>query len=147
MLEQSKLSQIFSSETIAPITTLLIDDSQAVRRMVAPMLNNFGVNVVGEASNGQEGLASYKKLKPDVVFLDIVMPLVSGIEILKGIREINPNAIVVMLTSIASREDVLESKKAGAFAYLLKPFDVQKIERLITEIKRKLAKERKRSYD
>jgi len=52
-----------------------------------------------------------------------------------------------MLTSIASREDVLESKKAGAFAYLLKPFDVQKIERLITEIKRKLAKERKRSYD
>jgi len=147
MIEQNKLSRIISCETIEPITALLLDDSQAVRRMVAPMLNTFGLNVVGEASNGQEGLASYKKLKPDVVFLDIVMPLMSGIEILKGIREINPNAIVVMLTSIASRENVLESKKAGAFAYLLKPFDVQKIERLITEIKRKLAQERKRSHD
>ncbi len=140
-------NQIISSEAIEPITALLIDDSQAFRQLLAPMLKILRLNVVGEASNGQEGLVLYEKLSPDLVFLDEAMPLMSGIEVLKRIKEMNPNAIVVMLTSIASRESVMESKKAGAFTYLLKPLDVQKIERVVNEIKRKLAKERESSHD
>jgi two-component system chemotaxis response regulator CheY len=126
-------------KTIEPITTLLIDDSQVVRQMVAPMLKSLGLNIVGAASNGQEGIALYEKLTPDLVFLDVTMPLMSGIEVLKRIKEINSKAIVVMLTSMADREGVLKSKEAGAFAYVLKPFDIKKIERVVNTIKQKLA--------
>ena len=147
MPEQNNLSPVISHETIEPITVLLIDDSQVVRQMVAPILKSLGLNIVGEASNGQEGLALYEKLMPNLVFLDIIMPLMSGIEVLKRIKEINPQAIVVILTSIADREEVLKSKRAGAFTYILKPSDRQKFERVVSTIKQKLAKDRENKYD
>ena len=117
------------------LKVLLIDDSLGTRRFLAPMLRNQGVNVVGETSNGREGLALYEKLKPDLVFLDIVMPVMSGLEVLKKIKEMNPHATVVMLTSIADRESVIASKKAGAFSYLLKPFKTEQVRHVVDEVK------------
>lgn len=119
-----------------PLKVLLIDDSLGTRRFLAPMLKNQGVDVVGETSDGREGLALYKKLKPDLVFLDIVMPVMSGMEVLKRIKEINPGAIVIMLTSIADRESVIASKEAGAFSYLLKPFNTKQVKHVVDEVKR-----------
>jgi two-component system chemotaxis response regulator CheY len=147
MPEQNKLSPIISHETIEPITVLLIDDSQVVRQMVTPILKSLGLKIVGEASNGREGLALYEKLMPNLVFLDVIMPSMSGIEVLKRIKEINPETIVVMLTSIADREEVLKCKQAGAFTYVLKPSDRQKFERVVSTIKQKLAKDRENKYD
>jgi two-component system response regulator YesN len=72
----------------------------------------------------------------------MLMPLMSGMEVLKQIKEINPKAIVVVMTSVASRENVMESKKSGAFAYLLKPLDTKKIERVVNDIKEKFDQER-----
>ncbi len=118
-----------------PLKVLLIDDSQGTRRFLAPMLRNHGVSVVGETSDGREGLALYEKLKPDLVFLDIVMPVMSGLEVLKKIKEMNPHATVVMLTSIADRESVIASKKAGAFSYLLKPFKTEQVKHIVDEVK------------
>lgn len=126
-----------------PLKVLLIDDSQGARRVLAPMLESLGLEILGEAPDGRLGLERYKELRPDVVFLDMVMPLMSGIEVLKEIREANPRAIVVILSSITSRETILESKEAGAFAYLLKPFEIQKIRQTVNEIKQKLIKERR----
>jgi two-component system chemotaxis response regulator CheY len=117
------------------LKVLLIDDSQGTRRFLAPMLRNHGVSVVGETSDGREGLALYEKLKPDLVFLDIVMPVMSGMEVLKKIKEINPRAIVIMLTSIADRESVIASKEAGAFSYLLKPFNTEQVKHVVDEVK------------
>jgi two-component system chemotaxis response regulator CheY len=119
-----------------PLKVLLIDDSLGTRRFLAPMLRNQGANVVGETSDGREGLALYEKLKPDLVFLDIVMPVMSGLEVLKRIKEMNPQAIVVMLTSIADRESVIASKKAGAFSYLLKPFNTKQVKHVVDEVRR-----------
>lgn len=119
-----------------PLKVLLIDDSQGTRRFLAPMLRNHGMDVVGETSDGREGLALYEKLKPDLVFLDIVMPVMSGLEVLKRIKEINPQATVVMLTSITDRESVIASKKAGAFSYLLKPFKTEQVKHIVDEVKR-----------
>lgn len=125
------------------MTALLIDDSQGIRRVLAPMLEGLGLEIVGEAFDGKTGLARYKELKPDVVFLDVVMPLMSGLEVLVAIKETEPDAIVVMLTSMVSREKILASKKAGAFAYLLKPFESYKVEKVIGEIKTLAREERK----
>jgi len=134
----AEASPIFHSRAVEPLTALLIDDSQGVRRLLAPMLKNLGLNVIGEASNGQEGVDRYLELRPDVVFIDIIMPQLSGVEALKQIREINPDALAVMLTSMADRKHVMASKNAGAFTYILKPFEETKIEQVISEIKRKL---------
>lgn len=120
-------------------TVLLIDDSQGIRQLLIPILKSLGLEVVGEASDGQRGLAFYKQLKPDLVFLDVVMPLMSGIEVLKQIKLVDAEAIVIMLTSMANRENVMEAKNSGAFAYLLKPFEVQKVRRVVSTIKQILA--------
>ncbi|MBI1926147.1 response regulator [Candidatus Poribacteria bacterium] len=134
----AEASPLFHSRAVEPLTALLIDDSQGVRRLLAPMLKELGLNVIGEASNGREGVDRYKELRPDVVFIDIIMPQLSGVEALQQIREINPDALAVMLTSMADRKHVMASKNAGAFTYILKPFDETKIERVVSEIKRKL---------
>jgi DNA-binding NtrC family response regulator len=65
----------------------------------------------------------------------MVMPEMSGIEVLKHIKQMDPEAVVVMLTSMASRENVLKSKKAGAFAYVLKPFKIREIKEVVKEIR------------
>jgi two-component system chemotaxis response regulator CheY len=116
------------------VKVLLIDDSKGVRQFLTPALGNMGMKVLGEASNGPEGIELYKQLMPDIVFLDLVMPLMPGIEVLKKIKEINPDAVVIILTSAADRDSVLQSKTAGAAGYLLKPFDIQKIKKTIKAI-------------
>jgi two-component system chemotaxis response regulator CheY len=116
------------------IKVLLIDDSKGVRQFLIPALENMGMKVLGEASNGPEGIDLYKQLMPDLVFLDLVMPLMPGIDVLKKIKEINSDAIVLILTSAADRDSVLQSKAAGASGYLLKPFDIQKIKKTIRAV-------------
>jgi two-component system chemotaxis response regulator CheY len=124
-----------------PLSILLIDDSPGGRRFLARMLETLGLNVVGEASNGQDGLALYRELRPDLVFLDMVMPGMTGVEVLRQIRDTNPEAMVVILTAMASRESVIESKEAGAFAYLLKPFQVQQVKAVVNKVKQSLGRE------
>lgn len=118
-----------------PMKVLLIDDSPGLRRFLTPTLMNLGLKVVGEASDGRKGLTLYEQLRPDLVFVDMVMPEMSGIEVLKHIKRMDPEAVVVMLTSMASRENVLKSRKAGAFAYVLKPFKIREIKEVVKEIR------------
>lgn len=124
----------FKMDSREQIKVLLIDDSKGVRQFLIPALENMGMKVSGEASNGQEGIELYKRLMPDLVFLDLIMPLMPGIDVLKKIKEINSDAIVIILTSAADRDSVLQSKEAGASGYLLKPFDIQKIKKAVREI-------------
>lgn len=121
------------------LTVLMIDDSQGARRVLAPILEDLGLKIAGEAFDGRSGLLRYDELRPDIVFLDVIMPRMSGVDVLKGIKEINPDATVVMLTSVISRERILASKKAGAYAYLLKPFESYKIEKVVNDIKKGIA--------
>ncbi|MBD3181038.1 response regulator [Candidatus Poribacteria bacterium] len=120
-------------------TILLIDDSKGVRQFLIPALKSLDLEVVGEAANGTEGLELYEKFKPDLVFLDLVMPAMSGIEVLKKIKQMDPDAIIVILTSAADKDSVIESKNEGATDYLLKPFDLKRIKRTINKIKANLA--------
>jgi len=131
-------SKIIRQDEAEVLRVILVDDSQGARKFLAPALRSQGLEVVGEASDGREGLALYENMRPDLVFLDIVMPIVSGLEVLRQIKEMDPDAIVVMLTSMADRESVLESKREGAFSYLLKPFNVGQIKQLIGEIRESL---------
>lgn len=102
---------------------LLIDDSIFMLSMISGMLEDTEFQVVGTAKNGAEGLQKYKDLKPDIVLLDIVMPDERGDETLLKILDYDPNAKVVMVSSLGTQEKVIESLKNGAKNFIQKPFE------------------------
>ncbi len=116
---------------------LIVDDSQFMRSILKNLLIPKGHEVVGEASNGREAIEKYKKLRPDLVLLDIVMPDMDGLETLKEIKKIDPNARVIMCTALGQQKIVIEALKAGARGYIVKPF---KAELVLKEIDRVLGK-------
>lgn len=99
---------------------LIVDDEAHVRLYVSMILRSLGFSNCIEAANGREALECYEREKPDMVLLDINMPLMDGFETLKQIRTINSDALVVMLTSLANRHSVEESAQLGAVYYLRK---------------------------
>ncbi len=116
---------------------LIVDDSQFMRSILKNLLTPKGHEVVGEASNGREAIEKYKKLRPDLVLLDIVMPDMDGLETLKEIKKIDPNAKVIMCTALGQQKIVIDALKAGARGYIVKPF---KAELVLKEIERVLGK-------
>lgn len=105
----------------------IVDDSSFMRNSLKAMLDKLGFEVVGTAENGVDALAKYRDLKPDLVTLDIIMPQMGGLQGLKLLKSVDPNAVIVMASSMSDKESVVECVKAGAKHYLLKPFDETKV--------------------
>lgn len=91
------------------------------------ILTQNGFEVVGEASNGREAIELYEQLQPDLVFMDITMPEMDGLEALKAIRAKDPNAKVVMCTAMGQKQIVLDAIQAGAKDFIVKPFQPDRI--------------------
>jgi NarL family two-component system response regulator LiaR len=103
------------------ITVLIADDHAVVREGLRSFLDvQEGVEVVGEAEDGEAAVAAVERLVPDVVLMDLVMPQMDGLAALRRLREISPSTRVVVLTSYAQDEKVLAAIRAGAAGYLLK---------------------------
>ena len=106
------------SETIRVYIT---DDHQIVRRGIRQLLSTEpGIEVVGEASNGKEAVADMDKLKPDIVLMDLVMPVMDGIEAIRQIKAGHAAIQILVLTSFATDDKVFPAIKAGALGYLIK---------------------------
>ena len=101
-------------------TIMIVDDEAHIRKFVGLILKSIGVANIIEATNGEEAIATYQRVHPDMVLLDVNMPQVDGIETLKRIRELDPEAIVVMLTSLANRHTVEQAADLGAANYIRK---------------------------
>ncbi|HEY8348194.1 MAG TPA: response regulator transcription factor [Symbiobacteriaceae bacterium] len=99
---------------------LIVDDHLMLRKGVLSILTNSDVEVVGEASNGQEALELVPKLKPDLVLMDINMPVMDGVEATRKLKAAYPDLKVVILTVSELDKDLFEAIKAGADGYLLK---------------------------
>jgi YesN/AraC family two-component response regulator len=99
---------------------LLVDDEAHVRKFIGLVARQLGAPTLIEASNGREAVELYRSEKPDLVLLDVNMPVQDGIQTLKLISEIDPECVVVMLTSIASRQIVEEALELGATDYIRK---------------------------
>ncbi|MBI3810830.1 MAG: response regulator transcription factor [Nitrospirae bacterium] len=106
---------------MAPIKVLIVDDHTLFRKGLASLLKQQkGIEVVGEAKDGEEGLRLAQTLKPDVILMDVNMPRLNGIQATRAIREIFPDARIIMLTVSEEDEDLFSAIKAGARGYLLK---------------------------
>jgi DNA-binding NarL/FixJ family response regulator len=114
------------------IRVLVADDHAVVRHGLKQLLSTFpDVDLVGEASNGEEAATLCAERAPDVVLMDLEMPVVDGIEATKRIREANADVAVVVLTSFSDREKILKALDAGAVGYLLKDVEPHDLERAI----------------
>ncbi|NQV17970.1 MAG: response regulator [Armatimonadetes bacterium] len=106
-------------------TALIIDDSEINRDIISTYLEDEDYEIFS-ASNGLEGIEEYKANKPFITFLDIVMPKMTGLVVLEKIKAIDPKAIVVMVSSYVSRQNIQEAKDLNANWFLIKPFSRQK---------------------
>lgn len=116
---------------------LLVDDSPTVRLTLAAAIRNArkGVTEVLEAGDGKSALAEFTKGHPDVVFLDMMLPGESGLQVLKKMLEANPMAKVVLITGLASdHPDVVQAIANGAFGYLQKPARTDAVRKVLNDI-------------
>jgi len=107
------------SETMIKI--LIVDDHAVVRKGIRALLaTETDLEVIGEAVDGEQAVTLYQELNPDLLLLDLIMPKVNGIEVIKKIKGDHPQAKILVLTSFAADDQVFPAIKAGALGYLLK---------------------------
>jgi len=110
---------------------LIVDDEENIRLLLDSYLSDLGFETM-LAKNGNDVLDSIKQIKPDMVFLDIKLPGIDGIEVLKLIKDYDPNISVIMVSGYATEEMAKESLKIGAFDYIKKPLDLEKVSEMIS---------------
>ena len=115
---------------------LLVDDSAAIARQLQRIVEETdGFEVVGHAQNGIEGIKLFMSLKPDVVFMDIVMPEMDGLQAIRSIKNLDKNAKILVISSAGGVSDkVTEALKFGAMSVIPKPFDPAKIREILANI-------------
>ena len=107
---------------------LIVDDAKFTRNMLKNIINKIEeIEVIGEASNGVEAISLYKKLNPDLVTMDLVMPEKGGIEATEEILKLNSKALIVVVSALGQEALVLEAAKKGAKDFIQKPFKTEQI--------------------
>lgn len=106
---------------------LIVDDSLMSRRKLRTILESANHEIIGEACDGAEAFEKYEALSPDLVTMDITMPNVDGITVLKKIKEYHSDAKVVMITALGKGDKILEALNAGAKNYITKPYEDDQI--------------------
>ena len=110
---------------------LVVDDDRLMREVLTAILRSDGFDVVGEARDGHAALTQVGKLSPEVVCLDVNMPGLSGLEVLKSIQSASPETVVVMITGDATMATVRDAVGNGAAGYIIKPFRAGHVGRAI----------------
>jgi two-component system, chemotaxis family, chemotaxis protein CheY len=112
---------------------LVVDDAMFMRQMVSDVLRDGGHEVVGVATNGVEAVAQFSALTPEITTLDITMPEKDGIAALREIIALDPTAKVIMCSALGQESKVIESIKAGAKDFVVKPFQPERVLAAVTK--------------
>ncbi len=104
-----------------PLRYLVVDDSVFARKNLSRMIESFGGQVAGEAGDGKAAIAEYDRLHPDLVFMDITMPEMEGIEAAERIVRQHPEARVIMVSSVGYQENIVAALQRGARHFVQKP--------------------------
>jgi len=110
---------------------LAVDDSPIIRKLIEKALEPEGF-MISEAKNGKEAVELYPKLKPDLITMDVTMPVMDGITAAKRIRRINPNQKIIMLSAMGDKDLIAEARACGITDFFSKPFKASEI---ITKIR------------
>jgi len=118
----------------SPLTCLIVDDSAFARFHLRRLMDSFDNVVASEAANGNEAISEYRRLKPDIVLMDIVMPGLEGVETVRRICEADPKARVIMISSVSYRDKVQEALAAGAKYFIPKPVTTEELRKGIERV-------------
>ncbi|HKM22383.1 MAG TPA: response regulator [Lachnospiraceae bacterium] len=113
------------------VKVLLCDDSILARKSLKEILLQLGYDDIVEVADGQTVIDTYKVLKPTIVFLDIVMPVKDGITAVKEIIAADPEACIVMVSSVGTQTHLKEAIKAGAKDFIQKPVDIEQLKHIL----------------
>ena len=113
---------------------LIVDDSAFMRKMLKDILTEKGYEITGEAESSEEAVVQYKKLKPDLVTMDMIMPGKNGIEAVKEIIKIDKDAKILMVSAMGQEALVKEAIETGAKNFIIKPFQAELVLKTITEV-------------
>lgn len=115
------------------LKVLVVDDLEFMRRVICDILQKEGYDIIGESTNGVEAVKDYRELNPDLVLLDITMPIMNGLTALKKIKNYDPHAKVIMCSSLGQQKYIIKAIQLGAKDFIVKPFSP---ERIISAVKR-----------
>lgn len=115
-------------------TVLIVDDIPYVRKTLKQILSARGFKVVGEAENGEIAVQLYQELQPEIITMDLVMPLVNGVEATRRILAINPDARIVILSAMMQENLVADAIMAGAKDYIIKPFQTDEVMKVMNQV-------------
>ena len=116
------------------VTVLIVDDSRTSRRFLRNMLTEAGYEVVAEAVDGEDGMKKYEEFKPDIVTMDITMPVTDGVTALEKIKAYDNTADVIMVTSAGQQKKVIQALKLGAYEFCMKPLDKDELLKVFKEL-------------
>jgi two-component system chemotaxis response regulator CheY len=106
---------------------MVVDDAAFLRAMLKDLLIKAGHEVVFEAANGLEAVARYRAIRPDLVTMDIKMPIMEGIEAVREIRKLDPEANIVMCSAMGHQKLIIEAIQSGAKDFIMKPFNYNRV--------------------
>jgi two-component system chemotaxis response regulator CheY len=115
-------------------SVLIVDDAAFMRLAIKNVLTKNGFSVVAEAQNGREAVEKYMEHKPDIVTMDITMPDMTGIEALKQIRALDPQAKIVMISAMGQENMVKEAILSGAKSFIVKPYKEEHIVQTLNKV-------------
>ncbi len=110
-----------------PGRVLVVDDALFMRNMLTDIFTQAGWELVGEAENGEQAVVMYEQQRPDLVTMDIVMPVLGGIDALKKILQSEPEARVVVCSALGQKHLILDAISAGARDFIVKPFQSEQV--------------------
>ncbi len=113
---------------------LLIDDNDITREVLRVVLRGQGYQIVGEAGDGDQGLQMALEQKPDLILLDVMMPQVSGLDILPRIREQLPDTRILLVTGSEDHETLREAARSGIDGFIMKPFRARHITEAVSKV-------------
>ncbi|MFD2044946.1 response regulator [Ornithinibacillus salinisoli] len=113
---------------------LITDDAAFMRMQLKDILTKLGHEVVGEAENGQDAVDKYQELQPELVTMDITMPEMNGVDAVKEIKKLNPEAKVIMCSAMGQQGMVVEAIQAGAKDFIVKPFTPERIKESVGKV-------------
>ena len=113
---------------------LLVDDLPFMRSLLSDILTDAGMQVAAQAENGRDALTAYLASSPDVVLLDIVMPEMDGITALRRLRRLDPDARVVMCSSLGEQDMIVRAIQFGARDFVVKPFHPERVVSAVTRV-------------
>lgn len=113
---------------------LIVDDSKTSRKILRAILEENGHEIIAEAVNGEDGFEKFKEAQPDLITMDITMPVMDGLESLKRIREHDKEAKVIMVTAAGQKTKIVDAIKFGASDFLAKPYEAVQIVDIINKV-------------